>query len=114
MSDRRRPGPLTRSLGKFLLIDLLIDRQARPILIYVGVTLVAGAVIYRWLEGWSWLDSLYFVVITSTTIGYGDLSPTTGLSKFITIFFALNGVAILVMLFDQIRRIRGPVTEDEE
>ena len=114
MSDRRSPGPLTRSLGKFLLIDLLIDKQARPVFAYVAVTLAIGTFVYRLLEGWSWLDSLYFVVITTTTIGYGDLSPTTGLSKFITVFFALNGVAILVLLFDQIRRIRGPETGDKE
>jgi hypothetical protein len=114
MSNRRGPGPLTRSLGKFLLIDLLIDKKARPVFAYVAITLILGAVVYHWLEGWSWLDSFYFVIITTTTIGYGDLSPTTAASKFITIFFALNGVAILVMLFDQIRRIRGPVTEDEE
>jgi len=32
--------------------------------------------------------------------------PTTQLSKQVTIFFALNGVAILVMLFDAIRQVR--------
>lgn len=114
MSKARRPRPITRALGKFLLIDLLLDKRARPVFIYVASTILVGAIVYHYLEGWSWLDSLYFVVITTTTIGYGDLSPTTPLTKFITIFFALNGVAILVMLFDQIRRVRTSGFDDDQ
>lgn len=81
--------------------------------IYVASTIVVGAIIYHVIEGWNWLDSFYFVVVTTTTIGYGDLSPTTNLGKLVTIFFGLNGVAILVMLFDQIRRLRVSGIDDQ-
>jgi Ion channel len=95
-------------LAKFLLLDLLLDKEARPVFIYAIANLLIGAVLYSWLEGWSYLDSVYFVVITLSTIGYGDLTPTKPINKLLTIFFALNGVAILLMLFDQVRRLRGP------
>jgi len=94
-------------LGHLLLLDLFVDRRTRPIFVYVFVVIGVGTVLYHWLEGWSWLDSAYFVVITLTTIGYGDFSPTTPVTKLITIFYGLNGVIILLMLFDVVRRVRG-------
>jgi voltage-gated potassium channel len=106
METSKKSGPAGRFLARFLLFDLLTDKQSRPVLIYVAVSALVGAVIYHFIEGWGWLDSLYFVVITTTTIGYGDLAPKTSLGKFVTIFFALNGVAILVALLDQIRQVR--------
>ena len=102
--DRRHP--FARSIGRFLLLDLLLDKQARPIFYYAGIHVVSGALLYHWLEGWGLLDSLYFVIITLTTIGYGDFSPTMPITKLLTIFYALNGAAILLMLFDEIRRLR--------
>jgi Na+/H+-dicarboxylate symporter len=47
------------------------------------------------------------VVITLTTIGYGDLAPTTPMTKLITIFYGINGVILLLMFFDVIRTLRG-------
>ena len=98
--------PKIKPFEKFLMLDVMRDPSTRPVFIYAACLIVVGAIVYHWLEGWNWVDSFYFVVITLTTIGYGDLSPTTQLSKLVTIFFALNGVAILVMLFDAIRRVR--------
>ena len=90
-----------------LMLDVLVDPRARPIFIYVLVNIIAGAAIYHWLEGWSWLNSFYFVVITLTTIGYGDFSPTTPLAKLVTIFYSINGVILLLVLFDLVRTVRG-------
>jgi len=95
-----------RSFRRFLLLDVLLDKKARPIFYYAGANVVVGAFIYHWLEGWSLLDSFYFVIITLTTIGYGDFSPTMPFTKLLTIFYALNGVAILLMLLDELRRVR--------
>jgi voltage-gated potassium channel len=97
---------LAVSIERFLLLDLLVDKRSRPIFIYAGATVLIGTVLYHWLEGWGWLDSVYFVIISLTTIGYGDFSPTLPTTKLLTIFYALNGAAILLLLLDQIRDLR--------
>lgn len=50
---------------------------------------------YHELEGWGYVDSFYFTGITLSTIGYGDLYPTTDISKIFTVFFAFAGIGIL-------------------
>jgi voltage-gated potassium channel len=94
-------------LSRVFFLDLLVDRRTRPIFIYAFCIVWIGAALYHWLEGWSWLDSFYFVVITLTTIGYGDLHPTIPATKIITIFYGLNGIVLILMLFDVIRTVRG-------
>ena len=61
-----------------------------PIIMYV----IFGATMYQWLEGFRVIDSYYFVVITLSTIGYGDLYPKTDPGKIFTIFFVIIGLAL--------------------
>lgn len=103
IKPRKRRIPFVQTL----MLDILVDPRTRPFFVYMVVNVIVGAWLYHWLEGWSWLDSFYFVVITLTTIGYGDFSPTTPLAKLITIFYSLNGVIMLLFLFDLVRTVRG-------
>ena len=44
----------------------------------------SGSFIGR-LEGWSWIDSIYFSFVTATTIGFGDYSPQTRAGRVLAI-----------------------------
>lgn len=57
--------------------------------------LTVGTVAYHFLEDWSWVDSLYFSVVAVTTVGFGDLSPTTDASKLFTVVYILLGITII-------------------
>lgn len=46
------------------------------------------------LEGLSTRDGLYFAWVTGTTVGYGDISPTTGTSQVVAVFVALLGILL--------------------
>ena len=63
-----------------------------------GLALVAlgiGTVVYHFIEEWTWVDSFYFSSVTLTTVGFGDLTPTSDFSKIFTVFYIFSGVAIV-------------------
>ncbi|HEY7270110.1 MAG TPA: potassium channel family protein [Dehalococcoidia bacterium] len=76
-------------------VDIITDPLSRAlILAFVGV-LTIGAVFYQIVEGWGWINSFYFCAVTLTTIGYGDLHPTTDVGKVFTIFYCIIGIGIV-------------------
>ena len=79
-----------------ILLSFLKDKEYQQLLRITGVILVIGTVTYHYLEGWSWLDALYFSVITLTTIGYGDYSPQTTCGKVFTLVYIVVGIGIIL------------------
>jgi cytochrome bd-type quinol oxidase subunit 2 len=64
----------------------------------VVLLFAVGTLAYHNLEGWTYTDSFYFTGMTLTTIGYGDLHPTTNVSKIFTVFFALCGIGVVLLM----------------
>ncbi|KAK2849007.1 hypothetical protein Q5P01_008841 [Channa striata] len=78
---------LRRAVGN--IETLFLKRKVRPttvrvisavlsILIGCLIFLAVPTVVFQKVEHWSFLESLYFVVITLTTVGFGDFVPGGG------------------------------------
>jgi len=78
----------------------LDDSEFKVLLLLSLLTIVLGVTFYSVHEGWSLIDSFYFCVVTLTTVGYGDLSPTTDLSKIFTSFYILIGLGIFLLFIN--------------
>src|SRR5512138_2278618 len=76
-----------------------MNRYRNLKLIGVALALVAaGAIVgYRVIEGWPWLDCVYMVVMTITTIGYGEVHPLSHAGRIFNIFVMLGGVGLLFL-----------------
>ncbi|MFK8100966.1 MAG: potassium channel family protein [Saprospiraceae bacterium] len=93
------------------LISFLKDPEYRDLLFTTMIILTLGTVAYHYLEEWTWVDSLYFSVITLTTIGYGDFTPQTVEGKIFTVFYIILGIGIILSFvntvyahFDQLKK----------
>ena len=72
------------------------DGTGRGLIIGAMAIVGTGTIFYWLVEKWSLLDSLYFTVVTLVTVGYGDLHPTTDLSKIFTMVFVVSGVGFIL------------------
>ncbi|KAL0178627.1 hypothetical protein M9458_027521, partial [Cirrhinus mrigala] len=68
-----------------------------------------ASAMYTPVEGWAYLDSLYFCFVTFSTIGFGDLVSSQsaaygyqGLYRLANFFFILTGVCCIYSLFNVI------------
>ncbi|PID68188.1 MAG: hypothetical protein CR968_02895 [Flavobacteriia bacterium] len=81
---------------KILIKGLKEDTEFRALLIFITILLIGANVFYTQMEGWSIIDALYFSVMTMSTVGYGDLTPTTDISKLFTVIFTFLSIGAFV------------------
>jgi voltage-gated potassium channel len=88
-TPRKEEGKLSKARSR---IRVQVAAAASSLLALV----LAGTVAFRLLEGWTWIQSFYFSVVTLSTVGYGDLHPTSDVTRLFTALFILAGVGIVL------------------
>ena len=67
-------------------------------LVLFFLALIGGTVGFMVLEGLGPLQSLYFVIVTMATVGYGDLSPQTPAGQVLAMLVILTGVGTFLSM----------------
>jgi len=75
--------------------ELATQRNLRIALGIMCLVLVVGTFGYMLIEGWTFLDSLWMVVITVTTIGYGEVHNLSEAGRLFSLGLILFGVGIV-------------------
>jgi voltage-gated potassium channel Kch len=83
-----------------------VVKQFRLILAVSLLYIILGSLAYHKLEGWQWIDSIYFSVVSLTTVGYGDITPVTNGGKIFTMFYLVFGIGIFGAFINNILKSR--------
>jgi len=76
-----------------LAIGCQVERFVLAFTIFL-LLLFVGAVCFMALENWNYLDSVYFCVMTVTTVGLGDYAPATSAGMAVQIVYCMAGLGI--------------------
>lgn len=96
---------LTRYLGASINLTTALKASKTKILIFlfsvIVLTIILGTIMYL-IEGpengfTSIPISMYWAIVTLTTVGYGDLSPSTPFGQFIASFVMILGYGIIAV-----------------
>ncbi|PID83502.1 hypothetical protein CSB11_00835 [Candidatus Campbellbacteria bacterium] len=83
-------------LIKIIVLGIKNDKDFKFLCFFILILLVGATVFYTTMEGWSVVDSIYFAVMTMSTVGYGDIVPTTDISKIFTIIYTFLSIGSFV------------------
>jgi hypothetical protein len=78
------------------MISLAKDAAFRSMILAAVSLLAFGTAFYWAAEDWTVTEALYFSVVSLTTVGYGDLVPTTDESRLFTALYLILGVGLLM------------------
>ncbi|PIF06300.1 MAG: hypothetical protein CSA36_02090 [Draconibacterium sp.] len=83
-------------LLKIIITGIKNDKDFTLLLVFILVLLTGSTIFYSSVEHWTILDAVYFSIMTMSTVGYGDLTPTTDLSKIFTIVYTCLSIGSFV------------------
>lgn len=81
------------------------DRQVRQGLVLLCFAAVTGVLGYVLLCGWSLGQAIYMLLITVSTVGYGEIGPRTSWDRVVTSYVILVGITAAAYTFGGILQL---------
>lgn len=95
-------------------IKVFFNTNGFAYMIYAsGTILLIGATVYSIAEGVNFIHSLWWAFVTSTTVGYGDISPESVVGRLTAMVLMLTGIGLFGALTSTITSF-FMVNNDEE
>ena len=101
----KRPRRTSYQRRRFQVYRPHVNQLARPWLLPVtalAVVILGGAIGYRITEGWDWGDCLWMVLITISTIGYGEVEPLSQAGRLVTVLIVAGGIVVVQLSIQKI------------
>ena len=73
-------------------------RNLKLVALALLVLFALGTTGFHLIEGWSWFDSFYMVLITVTTIGYAEVHALSESGRIFNVFVMIAGVGLVFLL----------------
>lgn len=67
---------------------------------------ILSVAFFHFVEGWDFLDAAYFITMTISTVGYGDIVPVTPLGKLGSIVLIFSGISLAFYVITRLGAIR--------
>ena len=78
---------------QFIKVPKMVKATYQGVILLILLALFSGF-LFSVYEGHSLGQSLYWALVTMTTVGYGDVYPTTAGSKVVSVFLACSGILL--------------------
>jgi potassium channel subfamily K len=85
--SQRKKEDIKAETSNGLLKSLPLLRNVMLFVCPIAVMTLFGSVVVGSYEKWNWIDSIYWCVMTGTSVGYGDFVPRTSEMRWFSVVF---------------------------
>ena len=85
----------------------IVNLRIATLTVTVSTLLLSSAAVVQLVEGLQWHEAFYFIVTTLTTVGFGDITPSTTLGELTVVCLILFGFTLIPLQVAQLNTLFG-------